>query len=327
MISIESHRARIGLFQNGKSKQKTARRSSSDLIANKNEQFSSYDGEARIYFTKKQSYFLIALCFVFMSLLCFDTNANKHSGVAHDNSSWGYEKLSCGLQVLSKSQKLLCTNCKEISISYTTPKSVLDTNLLIGNIEPNPGPTYDLKGFLGFLYTGTNDANVKVVLNDFKASQDRATNLQKMKQKKLEDLKATLAYLNNWNMEEKNTNEEEIDNYNKFGIATIVTKNIYNMAPEDCSSCNNSYYFKPGEHCILTCLRCNRGACSDCYEKEQNIINSSSIFYSSTFFACTSCRSLILNQDNEEKIHLRRTKTPSHKYCQHCHCYSRGYCA
>ena len=105
MISIETHRARIGLFQNGKSKQKTARRSSSDLIANKNEQFSSYDGEARIYFTKKQSCFLIALCFVLMSTLCFNINVNDQSRVTHDNSSWGYEKLSCGPQVLSKPQK------------------------------------------------------------------------------------------------------------------------------------------------------------------------------------------------------------------------------
>ena len=72
-----------------------------------------------------------------------------------------------------------------------------------------------------------------------------------MKQKKAENLKATLAYLNDWNMEDKNINEE-IDNYTKDGIATLVTKKIYNMAPENCSSCNKTYYFKPGEHCVLT---------------------------------------------------------------------------
>ena len=107
-------------------------------------------------------------------------------------------------------------------------------------------------------------------------------------------------------MAEKKSNEEEINKYNKLGLATIVTKKIYNMAPEDCSSCNKSYYFKPGEHCVLTCLRCNRGACNDCYEKEKNIIKNSSMFYRSTFFACTSCKSLIVNQGNEEKTLLKK---------------------
>ena len=178
MISIESHRARIGLFQNGKPKRKTASRSPSDFIANKNEQSFSYDEETKIYFTKKQSGFLIALCFILMSTLCFNININDQPRVTHDNSSWGYEKLSCGPQVLSKPQKLLCTNGKEISISYSTPKSVLDTNLLIGNIEPNPGPTHTLEDFLGSLYTGTADTNIKAVLNNFKASQSRTTNIQ-----------------------------------------------------------------------------------------------------------------------------------------------------
>ena len=241
MISIESHRARIGLFQNGKPKRKTASRSPSDFIANKNEQSFSYDGETKIYFTKKQSGFLIALCFILMSTLCFNININDQPRVTHDNSSWGYEKLSCGPQVLSKPQKLLCTNGKEISISYSTPKSVLDTNLLIGNIEPNPGPTYDLKEFLAFLFTDTADDNVKDVLCDFKADQDRVTNLKKMKHTKVENLKATLAYLSDWNKEDKNV-KEEIDNYTKDGIAILVTKKIYNMAPENCSSCNKIYY-------------------------------------------------------------------------------------
>ena len=71
---------------------------------------------------------------------------------------------------------------------------VLATKLLIGNIESNPGPA-DLKEFLGFLFTDPEDANIKDVLNDFKASNDKDPNLKKLKTKKVDHLKAALAYL------------------------------------------------------------------------------------------------------------------------------------
>jgi hypothetical protein len=103
--------------------------------------------------------------------------------------------------------------------------------LIIGNVEANPGPM-DFKEFLGFLYTDTEDVSVKDVLNVVKACQDRTTNLKMAKTKKVDNLKATLAYLNDWDKEDKNI-KAELDEYTKEGIAHLVIKKIYNMAPEN----------------------------------------------------------------------------------------------
>ena len=108
------------------------------------------------------------------------------------------------------------------------------TKLLIGNIESNPFPS-GLREFLGFLFTDAEDTNIKDVLNDFKAANDRPTNLKKMKSKKVEHLKSTLAYLNDWSKDDSLI-KEEIDAYTKDGITLLVVNNVYNMAPEKCSS-------------------------------------------------------------------------------------------
>ena len=57
------------------------------------------------------------------------------------------------------------------------------------------------------------------------------------------------------------------------------------MVPEKCLSCKKSYYFKPGESCALTCIRCDRGACIECYEKKKYNLSSSIMFNKCLFFA------------------------------------------
>ena len=71
---------------------------------------------------------------------------------------------------------------------------------------------------------------------------------------------------------------EEIDCYTKEGIAILVTKQIYNMAPEKCSSCAKTYYLKPDKYCVLSCFRYNRGCWRDCYEKEKEKLQSIMMF-------------------------------------------------
>ena len=109
-----------------------------------------------------------------------------------------------------------------------------------------------------------------------------------MKSKKVEHLKSTLAYLNDWSDDDLII-KEEIDAYTKDGIALLVVKKIYNMAPEKCLSCCKTYYFKPGESCPMSCIMCERGACPECYKKEKTLLNSSSMFNRNIFFTCTSC--------------------------------------
>ena len=179
------------------------------------------------------------------------------------------------------------------------------TKLLIGNIESNPFPS-DLREFLGFLFTDAEDTNIKDVLNDFKAANDRPTNLKKMKSKKVEHLKSTLAYLNDWSKDDSLI-KEEIDAYTKDGIALLVVNKVYNMAPEQCSSCSKSYYFKPGEYCALTCIRCDRGACPVCYEKEKANLSSSCMFNKNIFFSCIPCSEIIRKEAKFADQHKKKS--------------------
>ena len=122
----------------------------------------------------------------------------------------------------------------------------------------------------------------------------------------MENLKATLAYLNDWDKDDK-VIREEIDSYTKDGIALLVLKKIYSMAPEKCSSCCKSYYFKPGEHCALNCFRCDRGACKECYGREKEKLNSIIMFNKIIFFSCTECTIVIRKQDKEETNHRKKS--------------------
>ena len=55
--------------------------------------------------------------------------------------------------------------------------------LIKGNVEANPGPA-NMVEFLGFMYTDAEDAAIKLDgLNDFKAANDKETNLKKLKTK------------------------------------------------------------------------------------------------------------------------------------------------
>ena len=95
---------------------------------------------------------------------------------------------------------------------------------------------HHFKEFLGFWYTDTDDVNIKNVLNDFKAANSREENMKKLKGKRVEHLKAALAYLGDWNKDDQIV-DDEIGAYTKDGIVLLVTKKIYNMAPQNCPSC------------------------------------------------------------------------------------------
>ena len=282
MISIDAYRARVGMFQNGKIKQ-VGSSSRLDNILGKKRQFNT---EPQIFLSKKQSCFFLLAGTILLSILCSELATEVNYQKPHISSS---------SEIVHETTE---NNCKETTVCSIMHASVLATQLIIGNVESNPGPM-DLKEFLGFLYTDTEDVTVKEVLNDFKAAQDRSTNLKKMKSKKVENLKSTLAYLNDWD-KDATIIRDEIETYTKDGIALLVVKKIYNMAPDKCSSCNKTYYFKPGDYCVLSCFRCNRGACKECYEKEKDKLNSNTMFNKSIFFSCTNCTETICTQEKEE---------------------------
>ena len=193
---------------------------------------------------------------------------------------------------------------KDNLIQSVMPQSVICTKLIIGNVEANPGPMNFIE-FLGFLYTDAEEVAVKDVLNVIKATQDRKTNLKLAKSKKVDNLKATLAYLNDWDKDDENI-KAEMDNYTKDGIAHLVIKKIYNMAPEKCPACCKTSHFKPGEYCSLTCIRCNRSACIECYDKDKSNLFSTTMFNKTIHFACNECADAIRKENEIEETFKKK---------------------
>ena len=91
------------------------------------------------------------------------------------------------------------------------------------------------------------------------------------------------------------------------------------MAPEKCSSCNKTYYFKPGDYCALAFVRCDLGACPTCYEKEKPNLSLSCMFNKNIFFCCLPCNEIIRKETKLDDKHKKKlvgkkaTKEPASK--------------
>ena len=79
----------------------------------------------------------------------------------------------------------------------------------------------------------------------------------------MEDLKKTLAYLNNQSQEEA---KASLKCYLKEGLIKVLIKRILNLLPNDCSSCNEPYWFNPDEITKINCLDAKLG--EECLTKE-----------------------------------------------------------
>ena len=122
----------------------------------------------------------------------------------------------------------------------------------------------------------------------------------------MNDLKATLAYLNDWDKDDVNI-KSEIDMYTKEGIAHLVMKKIHNMSLSKCSTCQKTSHFKPGKSCPLSCIRCNRGACTNCYESDRDKLKSVSMFNKSIYFACETCASILAKENQIDEAYMKKS--------------------
>ena len=181
-----------------------------------------------------------------------------------------------------------CTDHKEIMIINTmTHSSVLAVQLLIGNVEANPGPI-DAITYMAELIANVDDESIRKVLQQFKTTQDRKVNIQKVETMKNEDLKATLAHINNWDPEDELV-KNDIKTLVKSGLAEKIVRRLENVLPDTCSTCTKPYYFHISDVNLLTCVKCDRGVCPNCFATEKQQLEQTHLFRSSIFFICTSC--------------------------------------
>ena len=172
-------------------------------------------------------------------------------------------------------------------INSIAHSSVIAAQLLIGNIEANPGPM-DTVTYMAELISNVENEQIRKVLQQFKSSQERKVNIQKVESMKAEDLKATLVYLNNWDPED-DLIKNEMKALVKLGLAEKIVRRLEILLPDTCSTCRKTYSFHIEDVSFLTCIRCDRGVCPDCFSKEEEHLQQSQLFRSSVHFLCTNC--------------------------------------
>ena len=180
------------------------------------------------------------------------------------------------------------TNNKESTLLAVTHVTVLKTKLIIGNVEVHPGPMDAMEYMAHLITKADNKDNVRKVLAEYKSTVERKINIQKMESHKLDDLKETLAYLNNWD-QNKNQIKDMFKDLLKAGVIEKIIRRLENILPDGCSTCQKTYYFDVSESSSLRCTRCDRGICPPCLEKENPQLEKLLLLKSSLFFLCSGC--------------------------------------
>ena len=131
--------------------------------------------------------------------------------------------------------------------------------------------------------------SVRAVLHSIKVEQTREENIRAIcgKKGKAQDLKDTLKYL-------YCTDEEDADAATLVsrGLAEKIVGRVENLLPEDCSTCKKEYCYHLLDVPEISCLKCSKGACKNCYEEDKGIIKNLKI--PTTFKCLMEAQNIIL---------------------------------
>ena len=128
------------------------------------------------------------------------------------------------------------------------------------------------------------------VLKEYKATQDRDANIFKIDKKSKTELMETVIFLSGTEAADSPEMKDELKKNLKIDLATKVVNRIENLQPHGCEACSKDYYFELTDMPRLKCMICQRGACQECYAKDEEIIDKLVVKNRGMFFMCSSCR-------------------------------------
>ena len=182
---------------------------------------------------------------------------------------------------------------------------VVQTLLIMGGVEQNPGPTPT--EIFGDLIKNAPSDDIKKTLNKFKTDADYKTNVNNLNSLKVtvENLRETLAYLRNV---DKNL-DQNLNLYLKSGLAVLIVQRIDQLLPETCSTCGKGFAIGREETPAITCVICSKGCCQICSDNYKDKFNS--IGLNNVFWHCSIC-SHKRNKDaleNQDKLLKQSAKS------------------
>ena len=109
-------------------------------------------------------------------------------------------------------------------------------------------------------------------------------------------LSKTYAHLMNVDIE-----DEKVARLSKDGLRVMILHRMQELMPEQCGTCLKTYYYERTDQPMVCCIRCNRGACGECYPNNPGAGRS-------FFNLCTKCEKFVSSNIGENaldpKVHL-----------------------
>ena len=153
-------------------------------------------------------------------------------------------------------------NIEQSRLSGSTAESLL----LIGGVEPHPGPMRAADELIAVqtqiitdLSEIPKEPEIKEIIKKYDPTQDANCIFKELSKYKVADLKLAASFLSNKQPEELKLCKDELVNM-------IITK-IENQMPEHCKCCNESYTVQFGSTPTLSCLLCGQGAHDKCLKE------------------------------------------------------------
>ena len=84
----------------------------------------------------------------------------------------------------------------------------------------------------------------------------------------------------------------------KEGKKDMILRQVVNMMPLPCLTCNKDIEFKPTDKPQVRCRRCDRGACPDCFPEPKN----------GWAYLCKPCNGIVMKQENIAETLLKKKK-------------------
>ena len=141
--------------------------------------------------------------------------------------------------------------------------STVESLLLIGGVEPHPGPMMAADELLAVqkqiikdLSEIPKEPEIKEIIKKYDSTQDANCIFKELSKYKVADLKLAASFLSNKQPEELKLRKDE-------WVNMIITK-IENHMPEHCKCCDESYTVQFGSTPTLSCLLCGQGAHDKC---------------------------------------------------------------
>ena len=199
------------------------------------------------------------------------------------------------------------------------PSACIRMLLMIGGIEPNPGPDTneqiaEMDQILADLSSNAPSNDIRNAIRAYDPRLDLKALETAIRRRNRDNLVDTMEYL-----EVENPSE-----YSKEGLVTAVICRIQNLLPDKCNLCNEQYCVKLSDTPLLSCYKCGQGTHDSCILDFLNVKDEERSSFTSDdarnkidptklsglTFLCRTCTEAYIPSENVGKLNKKKKTKP-----------------